>query len=178
MITESVILALLGGALGTLLAIWGVQALIALSGDNIPATAHVKIDLTVLVFTLVTSVLTGLLFGLAPALRTMRLSLSETLKEGGRSGSESAQRNRTRSLLVIFECAVAVMLLVGAGLLIRSLVRLQSTNPGFDSSNVLTIRIDLAGTEVRHAGKPVQFLGTVRKSRGRIARRRECRPGQ
>jgi putative ABC transport system permease protein len=143
MITESVILALLGGALGTLLAIWGVQALIALSGDNIPATAHVKIDLTVLLFTLVTSVLTGLLFGLAPALRTMRLSLSETLKEGGRSGSESGQRNRTRSLLVIFECAVAVMLLVGAGLLIRSLVRLQSTNPGFDSSNVLTIRIDL-----------------------------------
>jgi putative ABC transport system permease protein len=143
MITESVILALLGGALGTLLAIWGVQALIALSGENIPATAHVKIDLTVLGFTLVTSVLTGLLFGLAPALRTMRLSLSETLKEGGRSGSESAQRNRTRSLLVVFECAVAVMLLVGAGLLIRSLVRLQNTNPGFDSSNVLTIRIDL-----------------------------------
>jgi putative ABC transport system permease protein len=143
MITESVILALLGGALGTLLAIWGVQALIALSGDNIPATARVKIDLTVLVFTLVTSVLTGLLFGLAPALRSMRLNLSETLKEGGRSGNESAQRNRTRSLLVIFECAVAVMLLVGAGLLIRSLVRLQSTNPGFDSSNVLTIRIDL-----------------------------------
>jgi putative ABC transport system permease protein len=143
MITESVILALLGGALGTLLAIWGVQGLIALSGDNIPTTAHVKIDLTVLGFTLVTSVLTGLLFGLAPALRTMRLSLSETLKEGGRSGSESAQRNRTRSLLVVFECAVAVMLLVGAGLLIRSLVRLQSTKPGFDSSNVLTIRIDL-----------------------------------
>ena len=143
MITESVMLALLGGALGTLLAIWGVQALIALSGANIPATAQVKIDFTVLVFTLVTSVLTGILFGLAPALRTMKLSLSEALKEGGRSGSESAQRNRTRSLLVISECAVAVMLLVGAGLLIRSLVRLQNTNPGFDSSNVLTIRIDL-----------------------------------
>jgi putative ABC transport system permease protein len=120
-----------------------VQALIALSGANIPATAQVKIDFTVLMFTLVTSVLTGILFGLAPALRTMKLSLSEALKEGGRSGSESAQRNRTRSLLVIFECAVALMLLVGAGLLIRSLVRLQNTNPGFDSSNVLTIRIDL-----------------------------------
>jgi hypothetical protein len=69
------------------------------------------------------------------------------LKEGGRSGSESAQRNRTRSVLVIFESAVAVMLLVGAGLLIRSLIRLQNTNPGFDSNNVLTIRIDLPRTK-------------------------------
>jgi len=147
MITESVMLALLGGTLGTLLAIWGVQGLVALSGANIPSTAEVKIDFTVLIFTLVTSVLTGLLFGLAPALRTMNLNLSETLKEGGRSSSESAQRNRTRSVLVIFESAVAVMLLVGAGLLIRSLIRLQNTNPGFDSSNVLTIRIDLPRTK-------------------------------
>ena len=143
LITESVMLALFGGALGTLLAIWGVQGLVALSGPNIPATAQVRIDFTVLLFTLATSVLTGLLFGLAPAWRTMNLSLSETLKEGGRSGSESAQRNRARSLLVILESAVAVMLLVGAGLLIRSLVRLQNTNPGFDSSHVLTLRIDL-----------------------------------
>ena len=142
MITESVMLSLFGGALGTLLAVWGVQGLIALSGDNIPATARVKIDLTVLLFTLVTSVVTGILFGLAPTLHTMRMNLSETLKEGGRT-SESGQRNRTRSLLVIFETAVAVMLLVGAGLLIRSLVRLESTNPGFDSSNVVTMRIDL-----------------------------------
>lgn len=142
MITESVMLALFGGALGTLLAIWGVQGLVALSGDNIPSTAQVKIDLTVLVFTLATSVITGVLFGLAPTLHTMRMNLSETLKEGGRTG-ESGHRNRTRSLLVIFETAVAVMLLVGAGLLIRSLVRLQGTNPGFDSSNVLTMRIDL-----------------------------------
>jgi hypothetical protein len=122
-------------------------------------------------------VLTGLLFGLAPALRTMRLSLSETLKEGGRSGSESAQRNRTRSLLVIFECAVAVMLLVGAGLLIRSLVRLQRTNPGFDAANVLTIRIDLPekSTPRRKAG-PIS--GNSSKVAWALARRRECRPGQ
>jgi putative ABC transport system permease protein len=142
MITESVMLALFGGALGTLLAIWGVQGLVALSGDNIPATAQVKIDLTVLLFTLLTSVVTGVLFGLAPTLHTMRMNLSETLKDGGRSG-ETGQRNRTRSLLVILETSVAVMLLVGAGLLIRSLVRLQSVNPGFDSSNVVTMRIDL-----------------------------------
>jgi putative ABC transport system permease protein len=142
LITESVMLALFGGALGTLLAIWGVQGLVALSGDNIPATAEVKIDLTVLLFTLLTSVATGVLFGLAPTLHTMKMNLSETLKDGGRSG-ETGQRNRTRSLLVILETAVAVMLLVGAGLLIRSLVRLQRVNPGFDSSNVVTMRIDL-----------------------------------
>ena len=142
MITESVMLALFGGALGTLLAFWGVQGLVAISGNNIPPTADVRIDLTVLVFTVFTSVVTGLLFGLAPTLHTLRLNLSEALKEGGRSG-ESGPRNRTRGLLVIFETAVAVMLLVGAGLLIRSLVRLQSTNPGFESSNVVTMRIDL-----------------------------------
>ena len=143
MITESVMLAVVGGALGTLLAIWGVQGLVTLSGANIPVTANVKIDTTVLTFTLATSLITGLLFGIAPAIRTMKLNLSETLKEGGRSGSENAQRNRTRSLLVILESAVAVMLLVGAGLLVRSLIRLQNTNPGFNRSNVLTMRIDL-----------------------------------
>src|SRR5438105_3636364 len=143
MITESVMLAVFGGALGTLLAIWGVRGLVALSGANIPATANVKIDVTVLVFTLVTSLITGLLFGIAPAVRTMKLNLSEMLKEGGRSGSENAQGNRMRSLLVVLESAVAVMLLVGAGLLIRSLIRLQNTNPGFDATNVLTMRIDL-----------------------------------
>lgn len=142
MITESIMLALFGGALGTLLAIWGVQLLVALSGTNIPSTAQVKIDPTVLAFTLATSVLTGLLFGLAPTVRAMKLNLNETLKEGGRS-SDSAGRNRTRGLLVIFESAVAVMLLIGAGLLIRSLIQLQNTNPGFDSKNVLTMRIDL-----------------------------------
>ena len=143
LITESVMLALFGGALGSLLAVWGVQGLVALSGDSIPVTAgEVRIDLTVLLFTLITSVVTGVLFGLAPALQTMKLNLGETLKEGGRTG-ESGTRNRTRSLLVIFETAVAVILLVGAGLLIKSLIRLQRTNPGFDSHNVVTMRIDL-----------------------------------
>jgi putative ABC transport system permease protein len=142
MITESVILALFGGALGTLFAFWGVQALVAMSGANIPATAQVRIDPTVLGFTLLTSILTGLLFGLAPTFRAMNLNLNETLKEGGRS-SDSSKRNRTRGLLVIFESAVAVMLLIGAGLLIRSLIQLQNTNPGFDSNNVVTMRIDL-----------------------------------
>ena len=144
MITESVLLSLVGGTLGALLAIWGVDLLVTLSGDSIPSTANVRIDATVLAFTFLISVGTGVLFGLAPALRTMKLNLSESLKEGGRSGSEGGQRNRTRSALVVLESAVAVVLLIGAGLLIRSLIQLQNTNPGFDASNVLTMRVDLS----------------------------------
>ena len=88
MITESVLLALIGGALGTLLAVWGIELLVKLSEGNIPPTAQVRIDATVLAFTLLTSVFTGVLFGLAPALRTMNLNLIESLKEGGRSGAD------------------------------------------------------------------------------------------
>src|SRR6266540_3247108 len=109
MITESVLLALVGGTLGALLAMWGVDLLVTLSAASIPPTAKVKIDATVLGFTLLVSLLTGVLFGLAPALRTMKLNLSESLKEGGRTGSEGARHNRTRSLLVVLESAVAVV---------------------------------------------------------------------
>jgi putative ABC transport system permease protein len=143
MITESVLPALLGGALGALLANWGIGLLVAVSGNDLPPTARVGIDATVLGFTLAVSVLTGVLFGLAPALRTLKLNLTDSLKEGGRSVGEGVQRNLTRSILVVVESAVAVVLLVGAGLLIRSLIRLENTSPGFDSHNVLTMRIDL-----------------------------------
>lgn len=143
MITESILLALMGGALGTLLAVWGVELLVKLSADSIPSTAQVNIDLRVLAFTLGLSVLTGILFGLAPALRTSRLVLSESLKEGRRSSGDGATRNRTRNVLVVIESAVAVVLLIGAGLLIRSFIQLQQTNPGFDAHNVLTMRVDL-----------------------------------
>lgn len=144
MITESVLLSLVGGTLGALLAIWGVDLLVTLSAGSIPATAHVRIDATVLAFTFVVSVITGVLFGLAPALRTMKLNLSESLKEGGRAGNEGGRRNRTRSVLVVLESAIAVVLLIGAGLLVRSLVQLQNTSPGFDAHNVLTARVDLS----------------------------------
>ena len=158
MITESVLLALTGGVLGTVLAMWGVDLLIAVSGDNLPPTAQVRIDGTVLGFTLLVSLITGVLFGLAPALRTMRVNLSNSLKEGGRSTGEGVQRNLTRSFLIVAESAVAVVLLIGAGLLIRSLIRLQHTSPGFDSHNVLTMRLDLPEVKYPTSEKTASFF--------------------
>ncbi len=158
LVTENLLLALLGGALGALLATWGIDFLVRLSGNVIPPTATVKIDATVLAFTFVVSMLTGLLFGLAPALRTLKLNLTESLKEGGRSGGERAMRNRTRSLLVVFESAIAVVLLISAGLLVRSLIALQNTNPGFDADHVLTLRLDLSRGKYTTADKTAQFF--------------------
>src|SRR4029079_19024611 len=142
MITESLLLSIIGGTLGALLAVWGVDLLVKLSDNSLPTTANVTIDSTVLAFTLLISVLTGLLFGIAPALRTAKVDLIDSLKEGTR-GAEGTMKNRTRSLLVVFESAVAVMLLIGAGLLVRSLIALQNVDPGFDTNNVLTMRVDL-----------------------------------
>ena len=157
MITESVLLALIGGALGVVLSVWGIDILVKLSEGSIPPTAHVRIDVTVLSFTFLLSLLTGLLFGLVPALRTLKLSLGESLKEGGRAG-EGIRRNRTRSLLVVLESAVAIVLLIGAGLLIRSLIQLQSVNPGFDAHNVLTMRVDLPRQKYPTPDKAVNFF--------------------
>jgi len=161
MITESLLLALIGGALGAFLALWGVQLLVALSGDNIPHTSPVTIDATVLCFTLLISLLTGVLFGLAPALRTLKFNLTSSLKEGGRGSGEGPQRHRTRNALVVLESAVAVVLLIGAGLLVRSLLRLQHTNPGFNAQNVLTFRIDLPDTKYPTPEKAAQFFSQL-----------------
>src|SRR6185369_3789735 len=122
LLTESVLLAIMGGALGALLAKWGVDLLVSFSQNVLPPSVPVRVDATVLLFTFLISLATGLLFGLAPAFRTAKVNLIDCLKEGVRGGSESTLRNRTRSLLVVFESAVAVMLLIGAGLLVRSLV--------------------------------------------------------
>ena len=157
MLTESLLLSILGGALGALLAVWGVQLLVTLSADSLPPTVNVTIDPNVLAFTFVISIATGLLFGLAPAFRTAKVNLIDSLKDGAR-GTEGTMRNRTRSLLVVFESAIAVVLLIGAGLLVRSLIALQSVDPGFDSNNVLTVRIDLPRQKYAGEGKPAKFF--------------------
>ena len=158
MITESVLLAMMGGALGALLARFGVDLLVSLSEGSLPRTVTVRVDATVLLFTFLISLATGLLFGLAPAFRTLQVNLIESLKDGGRGAGETTVRNRTRSLLVVFESAIAVVLLIGAGLLVRSLIALQNVDPGFDANNVLTMRVDLAPTRYDTPEKTRNFF--------------------
>jgi putative ABC transport system permease protein len=148
LLTESVLLSLLGGAVGLLLAVWWSDLLIALGKEDIPRAVQVGIDLRVLGFTLTVSLMTGLIFGLAPAFHSSKTGLIDALKEGGRGTSEGARRNKVRSVLVVSELAIAVVLLVGAGLLIQSLWRLQRVNSGLQPQNVLTFTVGLP--EVRY----------------------------
>jgi len=136
LLTESILLATAGGAFGLALANWGTQAVLAVLPEAIPRADQIGLDVHVLLFTLGISVLTGILFGLVPALKIARPDLQETLKEGGRGSSGT--RHRTQRVLVAVEMAMALVLLVGAGLMIRSIAALWSINPGFDAHNVLT----------------------------------------
>ena len=148
LLTESVLLSLAGGAAGLLLAVWWSDVLMALGKTGIPRAMHVHIDWRVLGFTLGVSVLTGVLFGLVPAFHSSRTELTGTLKEGGRGSGEGARRNRVRGMLVVTELAIAVVLLVGAGLLIKSLWLIQNVDPGLKSNNILTF--DVVLPEVRY----------------------------
>jgi putative ABC transport system permease protein len=139
--TENIALALIGGALGLLLAFWGVAALRALSPRDLPRLDAVGIDRWVLLFTLGVSVATGLVFGILPALGASKLNLNELMKEGGRSGSEGSRGRRLRSLLAVGEIALSLLLLIGAGLLVKSFLRLQDVNPGYNPANVLTAEV-------------------------------------
>jgi putative ABC transport system permease protein len=126
---------------------WGVKALVALSPADIPRVDTVAMDARVILFLLVTTVLTAALFGLAPAMQATAGNLSGALKEGGRGGSDGVRRNRLRSFLVASEFALAFMLLIGAGLMIRSFLALQSVDPGFDPHHVLSMIVSVAGSQ-------------------------------
>jgi predicted permease len=141
LLTESTLIALAGGALGSLLALWGTQGILNLVSDTLPRAQEVRVDGRVLFFTLGISLLSGILFGLAPALRAARLDVQSTLKEGGRGASGS--RHRAQGIFVIAEMAMALVLLVGAGLMLRSLSQLWSVNPGFDPHHVLMFYVAL-----------------------------------
>jgi putative ABC transport system permease protein len=143
LLTESVLLSLVGGAVGLMLAVWWSDLLVALGKDDIPRAVHVGLDWRVLVFTLGISLLTGLIFGLAPAHHSSRTQLIDALKDGGRGTSEGARRSGIRNLLVVSELAVAVVLLVVAGLLIQSLWRLRHVDSGLQPKNVLTFNLAL-----------------------------------
>jgi predicted permease len=141
LLTESMMLALAGGGLGLLLAAWGTRTALALLPAALPRAQEIGLDIRVLVFTVAISVIAGVLFGMVPALRTSRQDLHDTLKEGSRS--VSGVHHRTQNAFVVVEMAMALVLLTGAGLMIRSLVRLWSVSPGFDSHNVLTFNVSL-----------------------------------
>ncbi len=155
-LTESVVLALIGGTLGTLLAVWGINALLKLNNDLIPRSQEIGLDSRVLLFTLGLSLLTGILFGLVPALQSSNTDLHDTLKEGGRSGSGGAKRS-VRSALVIAEIALALVLLIGAGLLIRSFTKLQNVNPGFNPENLLVMQVALPANQYNEPQKIDNF---------------------
>ena len=158
LLSESVLLSLAGGGLGLLLAFWGVRALGQWSDISVRAMQGIGIDAWVLAFTLGVSVITGVTFGLAPAVRAWRTDVNVALKEESR-GDTGGQRNRLRQLLVVSEMALALVLLVGAGLLIKSFSRLLDVNPGFRTEGVLTFQINL--TEGRSAPQKVNFVEQI-----------------
>jgi putative ABC transport system permease protein len=143
LLTESFLLAFVGGGLGAFIAVWGVEVVARLSASTLPRVNEIGIDGRAIGFTLAITLATGLLFGLAPAWQSARPDLNESLKEGGGKGSESGGRHRLRGLLVVGEIAIALVLLVGAGLMVKSLYRLQQVEPGFDPSHALTMRLAL-----------------------------------
>ena len=158
LLTESVLLSLAGGGLGLMMAFWGVRALGQWSGASLPAMHGIGIDAWVLAFTLGVSVITGLAFGLAPAVQAWRTDVNAALKEEGR-GDTGGHRNRLRHLLVVSEVALALVLLIGAGLLIKSFSRLIEVNPGFRTDGVLTFQVTL--TEGKSSPQKVNFVEQI-----------------
>ncbi|HZR05402.1 MAG TPA: ABC transporter permease [Candidatus Udaeobacter sp.] len=147
MLIESVLLAFAGAFAGIILSIWGLELLRQIGARTVPRLAEVNVDLVVLVVTAVVAALTGILFGLVPAFATAKPELTEALKEGSRSSTTSAEHNQVRNFLVIAEIALALVLLVGAGLLLKSYARMQNIDPGFDRRNVLTAEVNLPDTK-------------------------------
>ncbi len=156
LLTESVLIAALGGAAGVAFAIWGVDLLVALKPENLPLLETIRVDGRVLLFTLGVSVLTGVVFGLAPVWQAARVNVNDALKEGGR-GSAGAARHRLRSALVVGEIALALLLLVSAGLLIKSFWQLRNVKPGFNPDNLLTMRIELPEARYREIPAQTQY---------------------
>ena len=145
LLTESLLLAVAGAAAGLGLASWGVRILTALAPDDLPRITESGLNLQVLIFTTLVAIFTGILFGLVPALQATKPDLAASLKEGGRSGTETVTRSRLRSALITTEMALAIVLLVAAGLLLRSLLGLGKVDPGFAKNHVITFGLDLPG---------------------------------
>jgi len=155
-LAESLTMAMIGGAVGLLLAWWGVRAMVRFGPPGIPRLETLSLDWRAVCVTLAVSLLTGILFGLAPALQASAQSSAESLKEGGRSSTGEA-RQRVRGLLVISEFALSLMLLIGAGLMVRSFLALQAIDPGFRPDHILTMILSVEGTQKAAHARAQEF---------------------
>ena len=161
LLTENLLLAVIGGGLGLLLAVWGIRTLVALSPGDIPRLDSVAIDTRVMLFLFGATLLTSVAFGLAPAMQASAVNLSDTLKEGGRGSSDGIRRNRLRSFLVATEFALALVLLIGAGLMIRSFYALRAVDPGFNPHDVVSMVVSVAGSNEARPGRRETFYREV-----------------
>ncbi len=161
MLTESLLLSLAGGAAAIVLAFWATSLLVSFKPENLPRVAEIGVDGRVLGFTLGISVLTGLIFGLVPAWTASRGQVGDALKEGGRSSTAGSARQRLRSAFVVVELAVALVLLVGAGLLVKTFWNLRSVDPGFNPENLVTMRVELPETRYADVASQTRFRKQV-----------------
>jgi putative ABC transport system permease protein len=156
LLTESVLLSLIGGGIGLLLAQWGISLILAISPNGIPRSREINMDVRVLAFTIGISFLTGFLFGIVPALQASKFDVHETLKEAGRGNS--GRHQWVRSSLVVVEIATTLVLLIGAGLLIRSFYQLQKVNPGFSYENLLSFSVSLPEKKYATEDQQINFF--------------------
>ena len=161
LLTESIVLATAGGGVGLFLAVWGTELLVKVAPDTIARAGEIGVDNRVLGFTLLVSLFCGIVFGLVPALQTSKPDLNGSLKEGGKGTAAGRSHNRTHGFLVVTEMALALVLLVGAGLLVQSFRRLQNVDPGFDPTNTLTMRLFLPESKYGEPGKARTFVDQV-----------------
>jgi predicted permease len=161
MLTESLLLSLVGGMLGLLLAMWVTAGLVQFTTAGLPRLNEISADRTVLVFSLVVSILTGILFGIFPALQASRTNIHDALKEGGRSGTAGSGKRRLRDALVTAEVALSLVLLVGAGLMTKSLWKVMQADGGIRTEHVLTARVSLPETKYQDSGKRRRFVEQV-----------------
>lgn len=157
MIAESLVLAILGGALGLFLAYWAINVLLAIKPANVPRITEIGIDGRILLFTVAISILTGLVFGLAPALQASKLQLSESLREGGWNSHAGMGHQRIRNIFVVAQITIALVLLVGSGLMVKAFNRLRSVDPGYKPDRILMADVSLRGPNYQEGTKRSAF---------------------
>ena len=161
LLTEATLLAMAGAVGGILLSVWGIKAMLSLSRDTLPRAHEIGVDASVLGFTVAIAMLTTVFFGLTPGLQSSKVNLSESLKEGSRALAGGRRSNRLRRSMVIVEIALSLVLLIGAGLMIKSLAGLLNINPGFNPANTLTMNIALPGSRYPNANRQIAFFQDV-----------------